>query len=363
MDDKPTDNDTDDTTPEEESPEEETSFSETSLDKEPSENADTSDTDSATPEVPPKTSFALPIQQPKRSKKPLLWALVVLIIVLIAAGVAFYFLVVAKPAKETPVASTSPSPTPVKEFTAETLVQEVSAHLKGTPVTVAKSDATSGEATTGQVVYSAPYYQVSGKQFKTVPLKSFGTATKGTKDVTTADYTTTTTFLADHEFKQTSSHTGEPGETEIASSTYASDKIVCFVENIDLASTDVKADVVGIGCADVSSYVEAATAAQPFYDAYVASSDIKQHPEYAQDLSIGAPTINNGAGGYKNAWVSLPGFAGIFYQEPGKNWVYFTGAQNELSCDQFNTDVLKKSFAGQPCFDGTTNKDSTVTAV
>jgi len=352
MDHKPADNNPDDTTSDGEvSPKEETSFSESGFDKEPTYETGGADTDGPTPETAPKADFTLPIRQPGRSKKPLYWALMAFVVVLIAAGVAFYFLVVAKPVKETPVASTSPTPTPTKVFTAESLVEEISAHLKGTPVEIAKSDGTRGDTATGQTVYQTAYYQAPDMQFKTTPLKSFGVSTRGTQEAITADYATITTFLTDHKFTSVS------GETGVASGTYTSEKIVCFIDNPALS--DVKTDVVGLGCADVSSYEAAATALEPFYSAYTASVDAKTHPV---SLQMSAPVISDGSAGYKNASVGMNNFVGLFYQEPSKDWVFFMSVQNELSCDKFNTDVLKKSFAGQKCFDLTTNKDSVVVA-
>jgi len=366
MDHKPADTNPDDTTPDEEvSPEKETSFSESGFDKEPTYETGGADTDGPTPETAPKADFTLPIRQPGRSKKPLYWALMAFVVVLIAAGVAFYFLVVAKPVKETPVASTSPTPTPTKVFTAESLVEEISAHLKGTPVPITKTSAVSGEAATGHVIYSAPSYKISGKDFANSPLKSFGAGVKGDTAVTANDYKTIVAFLADHKFTQVTSQTGEPGETSISLSIYASDTIVCQVENSDLADSSFGADLTGVGCADMSSYTEAAATVEPFYTAYVASTDVRTHPEYAENLSMSTPVINDGVDGYKNASVGMNSFVGLFYQEPGKDWVYFMGTQNELSCSQFlslKTDTLKKAFSGQTCFDDSLQTDSTVKA-
>lgn len=309
----------------------------------------------------------LPIVEPKSHKKSwigLIAAIVVLLLVL--GGVLLYMTLGNQPKKTssnntavTPVKSEAPHPK-----TATETVDLIKPLLKGQPITVAKTDATSGSDAQNDVVYTVPYYKVSGKKFLNYPHESSGMAAQGDKATTAADYTAVTEFLTKNGFKEI--HPGpefNQSTVQVSAGVYASDTVVCNVENNDYTNQALKSYFTGIGCANVLSYAQEATEIDPFYAAYVASPDVKQHPEYITSVYISdTPTINDGAAGYKNATMGIGSAMGLFYQEPGKDWVYFKGTQNEMSCTDFDTDTLKKAFAGQKCYDTATQTDSVVMA-
>lgn len=61
--------------------------------------------------------------------------------------------------------------------------------------------------------------------------------------------------------------------------------------------------------------------------------------------------------------VILSGYnnAELFYRtSPNAKWQYFTGAQAELYCDEYDTDDIRKAYAGEQCYDASTGTQSTV---
>lgn len=63
---------------------------------------------------------------------------------------------------------------------------------------------------------------------------------------------------------------------------------------------------------------------------------------------------NSKIAGYRTAEVSMgndmSGFMALFYQTPDQSWHFFTGTQSVMSCSKYNTQDLKKAYAGDPCF-------------
>ncbi len=51
----------------------------------------------------------------------------------------------------------------------------------------------------------------------------------------------------------------------------------------------------------------------------------------------------------------------LFYRvSPNAEWQYFTLSQGQLPCSDYNTDDLKKAYAGETCFNETNGTQSTV---
>lgn len=64
---------------------------------------------------------------------------------------------------------------------------------------------------------------------------------------------------------------------------------------------------------------------------------------------------------YQKIETSIGGAIGLFYRTSSEaEWQFFTGVQAVLGCDEFNTDDLRKAFAGEACYDYTAGRDSTV---
>jgi hypothetical protein len=317
-----------------------------------------------TPQLQP--TAPLPIQEPKKGKGKLI-AIIIAVVVLLGAGgaAAYYYLVPGKSQSEA-AATTSPSPaaskTPTPSLTAATLVPDVKAALKSSAVTLTYKTG-SWEAPDGTVVAGLPTYTMKGYDFLTAANKGVGagvsskTADKAAID---ADYAAAGDLLQAKGLKIK----GSPSvyESGDKGSIYASDDIVCSLE-VMYALRGY--NYLGVACGDMADYAAGYKVAKQFYDPYIAANpNQKTNSDGQAPLTFGQPEIKDGIDGYKNAWVNITrmtGAAGLFYQEPGKDWKYFTGTQQDLECTQYDTTVLKKAFAGTQCFDAAGNQ-STVKA-
>lgn len=67
----------------------------------------------------------------------------------------------------------------------------------------------------------------------------------------------------------------------------------------------------------------------------------------------------NSAGTYDRITVGLDNAVAFFYRKNGGEWKFFTGAQQMLSCDSYNTSELKEAYAGTRCYQGS-NENLTV---
>lgn len=64
---------------------------------------------------------------------------------------------------------------------------------------------------------------------------------------------------------------------------------------------------------------------------------------------------------YQTISVAMTGFGAVFYRTSADSeWVYFDRGQGAPLCSAYNSENLKKAFAGQACYDNVTQKNSTV---
>ncbi len=322
------------------------------------------------PEPTPPSMAAQPyIVPPKSSKKPLIF-FIVFVFVVVFGLIAYYFAMTNTPKKQEGVLS---SPTPAPALNAKTTIAQIKAlsPFNGTLLDVAKTGTDYGETSNGMTVYGIDPYQSEGMDFATFPQESFGTGTKGDAEATAADYKVFSKFLENHKFTLTGSREGEPGEVGITNATYESDSTICSVVNLDLTETN-STFVAGIGCADISSYNAAATAIKPLGTALTSSPSWEADSPANKTLVLSGLKISDGADGHKNAslTISRVGAAssagqGLFYQEPDKDWVFLklTQDQDGLYCSDITTEAIKKSFTGQTCYDMTMQKTANVEAL
>ena len=81
--------------------------------------------------------------------------------------------------------------------------------------------------------------------------------------------------------------------------------------------------------------------------------------EYPRTLVIGAKIQDSQNVPYQTLRVGLGGGVGLFYRVSSEaNWQYFAATQSPLECDKYNTEDLKKAFAGDTCHNDST--ESTV---
>lgn len=312
----------------------------------------------------PEQPIHLPIQKPKPSKGKIAAIVAAVIVVLVAIGGAAYYFLVANKTEE-PAAQTQQTPQPsetpqVVSANAESVVEGLGAELKSTTVkTTEKEGQGYWEAPDGTVVASIASYTLDGyDNFVTYPTKGYSTAVStpdNSKTAINADYDAAVAFLESKEFsKKETGPAYDGGKTGL----YASKDAVCSVK----VSYELRGyNYFGAACADMSEYKLAYEAAQPFYDAYKNTPNAMKSSDEMQ-LTIGQPKLGTGVDGYKNAEVgisTMAGFAGLFYQEPGKKWQYFMGVQDAPMCTKFNTATLKKAFNGVACY----GSDQKLTAV
>lgn len=64
---------------------------------------------------------------------------------------------------------------------------------------------------------------------------------------------------------------------------------------------------------------------------------------------------------YQRIEVGMPGFAASFYRvSPDAEWQFFAEGQSAPQCSEYNTEDLRKAFAGMSCFPSTTGPMETV---
>jgi hypothetical protein len=318
------------------------------------------------PDIPDMIPMTMP---QKRSKMPLFIALAVVLLALVAAGVYYYVAVLnKKPAVS--VTSSTVKQAPVAD--AKSIVTDLKKVVSGTPLVVAKREATSGFTSQNDVVYTTMYQTTGDRKFWTNPTESFGFGTQGTENVIRQDYAAMVTYLKSHQFEkkalpELAASFTDP-KIQLTREVYVSDDVVCNLELDDYSDpklgTHYHAFSTGAGCADLASYETVAKSVDPFYEAYAVSSDAKLHPDFLKNMyTTLAPVVKDGVSGYKNADVGFGEGLYYYYQEPSKSWTFLYAGQNGLDCNKVNATVsLKKAFAGQKCTDYTTMKDSVVSA-
>lgn len=323
------------------------------------------DASSASAPIEPNTVTRLPILEPKGSKKIWLWLSILVVVIFLAAGGYLLYSTLAKSINNHKSVVSSVSPKSAPTLTAQNIITSVkSLKLQGTLIPIVKSDADSGMASGNVVVYASYPYQLTGNKFATTPSALYGAGTQGTQTAVIADLGAYRAYLGAHNFSLMKNEpyallTTAPNQELV----YISAKVLCQISYTHSTSTDMSS----IACADLSSYADMVTKMQPFYNALALIPE--QKVDSAPAVLLSSPVINKGVEGYMNASVDnsrvgspFGGSAALFYQEPGKNWVYLTSTQDGLYCANINTAILQKAFAGQKCYDVTTLKDSVVTA-
>lgn len=303
-------------------------------------------------------SAALKAEKTKRRSKPGVVAALLLLIALLggAATLAVYKLYFEKPTVDTPAPATNNSVEPKKLSARETIDQ-----LK--PLII-------GDERVGASGGVGPAVILDGYDFYVSPAggspDSIITAKSSSVDEADRSVDAIRNFLKGKDFEEHKVNTNSENATY---STFLSNDVACAVSSV--LGGNVETDyTTSVACTDMSVYESIAKKAEPMVRAYLASDEGKVN--YGDDNKLvvaGSPTVNTSpVSGYSNASLSLGGFdgrelgvggfAGLFYKTPGSDWRFFMGTQSVLSCDKYIDDDVKKSFAGDVCFDGQT--ESTV---
>ena len=77
----------------------------------------------------------------------------------------------------------------------------------------------------------------------------------------------------------------------------------------------------------------------------------EKNNEYPLTISVSEKDVENSPYvPYQRVTANLGSFAGLFYRtSKDASWRYFTGTQAVLDCSAYDTEVLKRAFAGEVC--------------
>jgi len=311
-----------------------------------------------------------PVEQPKpkKSHKGLIYAIVALL--LLGGGLAGGWLLfgrddgaASQPAKTTTAKTTTTSkntptvatlkPEDVTTKIKTTLATEYTlvgssniAALKSKQISVTSQTYAPAYKTTGYNYYttysggSTLYITGYSAGEETLPT----TAEKALRSKITSIYTT---------YGLTKTETHGTIETASLVNIYTGKGLVCTINDSTSQSSPTTAS-----CGLIEAYKDAAATAKPFADVLTGLTST---------TVLGVPTIKDSkVSGYQTAEISgsdvegLSGHVDLFYRKTSGAWKYFTGTQSELACSKYNTTDLKNAYMGDPCWDTTKDKDSTV---
>lgn len=310
----------------------------------------------STPEQPADT----PVAPSPRSKKPIIMAAALALVIAAAVGVwASTRPDTPKPAQNNQTISkdNAASPKPSKNTestnidTAKAVVQYTATLVEG-----AKVDTDTQR--------SGPPYRVSGYNFVSYTSRGQSASYGGTVDKAKAAHTTFVAMLKKMGYKDVTHHIVGAG-SDLPDEAYANDDVHCSV-SVSNTPTLAAPYTATLACSDTSDYVAAAKATKPFYDLYVASlptsnkldpntfimnigkEEASKTPGYLL-ISAGVGDIDGG------------GAKADFYKTPDGTWHYFLARQEPAPCDKYNTVDLKKAYLGYPCYVSATSENKQVT--
>lgn len=218
-----------------------------------------------------------------------------------------------------------------------------------------------GHSREGLLIYDFAPHKVEGAEFKSLPMTGNGLG-MSFADAAMADQAIkdAITVLTGAGFSQVSDKTSDAGglasqNTAVLASyaIYKSDDTVCSLAHLTSKSTPAEHGL-AVGCAEISTYVQAAKVTKPFYEAFGDSSSQKT------SMVMSPPVITNGAVGTQRAIVhqkpadqSTAGDVALYYRGYANGtWRYLTTAANgTVPCAAFITDEQKSAYKGYGCYD------------
>lgn len=310
----------------------------------------------------------LPVKKPSSKKK---WTIVVAVVLIVAALGAGGFFLTTKKAEQEKAAEASKAAAPTRFESSNKLVSSIKPALRGATVDVAVYDGLGGHTTDGFGAYGVAPYKVGDRKYSNYPGDSSGISYKGSSVVAEKNYEKISDFFKKNKFKTLTSGKDSYGLNEwfqddlryVSYATYESDDIVCMTWHVDASTTVIKDHVTSVGCADKSSYEDAAKSLDQFFAAYT-----KGESSPAEKIVMGVPSATDGADNYENVVMLMEDpseldtqFEGLYYRKKDtKEWTYFTGSYGPLECSEYNSDTLKKAFKGFNCYDSQAQAYKTV---
>ena len=290
-------------------------------------------------------------------KKRNIWLIVIISVLaaaILAAGTTFAFSVFFKDDAKAPNVSkeTPPQTNDEDSLSAKKLVAEAVAGLAGV-----KNAPEDNKGSASYPVFAAPVFKPSGYEFSVRPSEDYGLFSTGNKDVATSDLSKVKTVLRENNLKETVLQAGD--DRSMFTANYESDNIICVLsDQKPFEQTSGSEDYsVSLGCADKVAYNDNAKVLKPYFDVYKVQSEYD-----TSKLALNTPVITQSpVDGYSRATVGIGGseydavggFAGLFYSTPDGKLHFFKGTQSQIPCEDFDTDDIRKAFAGESCYDVT----------
>lgn len=321
---------------------------------------------------------AASIAMKPKAKKTLIVVVVAIVLLVVAVAVAVYFMVI-KPTDESKVSQDSLAAATKFEST-RSLIDAVEPQLSGAEMVVGSANGLGASDDNGFVAFSPPAHQTAGVRFFNLPLESNGVGYTGNSETAKRNYDTLVDFFENNKFKRIANEKDSIGKVSVSDTTaydayaeYESSDMLCAIRHADASSTELKAHIASVGCAQKASYEAAAKKLETFYKAY-GGEDI------ASDVKLIFGIIDQGKGldGYEytvlfqqdasqfeaqeeaDNWA----FLGYYIKAPGENeWKYFKGAQEGtglLLCSEFSDKASKSAFNDFACYDEKTEQETTV---
>lgn len=314
-----------------------------------------------------------------KSPKKKLFIIVSIVLVLLIAGVMSWYFLVYSSKKDAPAGDDLSVAT--KFASVNTLLEKATPGLKGSVMESRSYNGISAVTDDSSIVFSAPTYKLKDKKFSVLPSEANGAGYIGDSVSSASNFSSLTTFFKDNKFKLVVE--SKEGEAPVSSfekgvlvsyAVYESQDVICAIRHVDGSSTVLANHSSYIGCAERKNYEKTAGDLLPFYVSYV--GDSKDDDEA---IVMGGLVKEKGVEGYERAVVYLEHEAlfkegeenmnysasGLYYKKPSSSsWSYFTAVaahSSQLYCSEYDaTAEVKKAFTGFGCFDEKTNKDSVV---
>ena len=301
-------------------------------------------------ELPTETTTeqALAREKTKRRSRPLLVALLSLLLIGLGAAAALYAYKMYEPIPATDTDQETATQTEPKNnvLTAKQVIERVAKdYEKSDPDLV-------------QPIKVAGYdYYVSAKADNSVK-----------KSVAYNESSVETASIARElkamDFSEKVTQAGDESTDTITD--YAHSDVVCRLITTRTYHNPTGNHIVNLNCEDMSTISKLAEQYKDFYAVLP-----KENSEGVTTAFFGAPAIEAsktegyhratlGVGGVIDGKAGPGGVAQLFYKTPDGKWHYLTGTQQLVFCDRFDTADKKKAYLGERCYDRNSDKESTV---
>lgn len=298
--------------------------------------------DNKPPESPDYTYEAITRNDNQRTKKPLWFSLVAIVLVGLGGYLAYMFLSQGNTAVEIPAATSSPQkPGGVSEkgVAAEALLQYANETLRGTGVDYGK---TVPNYAVTDFKYST---SLGGKLARTVSVERDAgeaqVAFSALKDLLKSKNLVEEVIQADD------------SKVSVAESGFVGSRSICSVTLTKPLSPTEK-HTVAASCVEKSEFEKTAKAQQPFYNAFM--RDQVKEAETEKLLLVGNPEIkDSNVLGYKIARLGISSTTtagqstGLFYKTPDSDWKYFQSTRELVLCSKYDSVDLQRAYYRQDC--------------